>query len=75
MHTSYTNTLSIANKTHTANSNQAHRQPKLMPFPYSNWKIIMLNCSDVATTGGKHQLSEAADFLLLVQWLLSHETR
>jgi len=75
MHTSYTNTLSNANRTHTANSNQAHRQPELMPFPYNKWKIIMLSCSDVARIWGKHELPEAADFLFLVHWLLSHETR
>jgi hypothetical protein len=75
MHTSYTNRLSSANKNHTANSNQAHRQPQLMPFTYNNWKMIMLHCSDVARIWGKHQLSEAADFLFLVHWLLSHETR
>jgi hypothetical protein len=46
-----------------------------MPFTYNNWKIIMLHCSDMARIWGKHQLSEAADFLFLVHWLLSHETR
>jgi len=63
MHTSYTKMLSIANRTYTANSNQAHRQPELMSFTYNNWKIIMLHCSDVARIRGKHKLSEAADFL------------
>lgn len=74
MHTSY-NTLNIAKKTHTANYKKAHRQPELMPFPYSNWKIIMLNCSDVARIRGKHQPYEAVYFLFVVQWLPSHETR